>query len=180
MLELDLPKLELYDPVTNTFFNSDEVHLKLEHSLVAVSKWESKWHKPFLTKDEKTSEQMQDYVRCMTLTKDVDPLVYKFLPAFAVVEINKYIEDPMTATWFSKTETKRPNRETITAELIYYWMIQCEIPFECQYWHLNRLLTLIHVCDVKNAPAKKMSKGELMRRNTALNAARKSKYNTRG
>lgn len=180
MLRLDLPKIELYDQKTNSFYTTEAQQIELEHSLVAVSEWESKWHKAFLTKEPKTSEEMQDYVRCMTLTKDVDPIVYQYLPADASYKINKYIEDPMTATWFRKDEQQRPNRETVTAELIYYWMIQCEIPFECQHWHLNKLLTLIHVCDVKNTPAKKMGKGELMRRNSELNALRRSKYHTKG
>lgn len=153
--------------------------LQLEHSLVSLSKWESKWQKPFLTKDEKTMEESIDYISCMTLTKNVDLETYSFITDHNLQEVKDYIKNPMTATTFSK-ENQTPNREIITAELLYYWMIAMTIPFECQKWHLNRLLTLINVCNIKNKPAKKMNKREVAGRNAKINAARKQALNTKG
>jgi len=180
MLELTIPEIDLYDDKTQTFIHYDSVDVQLEHSLLSISKWESKWHKVFLSKDAKTEEETIDYIRCMLLTPNIDPEMLKYLPLEAAKKINEYIEDPMTATWFSDKGKQGGSREIITSELIYYWMISLQIPFECENWHLNRLLTLIHVCDVKNSPKKKMSKADLMRRNTALNNARRAKYNTKG
>ena len=179
MLKIRLPASDFYDEVNNEFVTFKEVTLRFEHSLTSIAKWEAKWHKAFLTKEDKTNEEMEDYVRCMCLD-EVDEITIRRLNRNDLDRLNKYIEDPMTATWFNDSHRGRPSREIVTSELIYYWMIQCEIPFECQNWHLNRLLTLIRVCDVKNAPPKKMSKSDLMRRNTMLNDARRKKLNTRG
>lgn len=154
--------------------------LQLEHSLVSLSKWESKWQKAFLSKEEKTEEETLDYVKCMTLTQNVNPAVYKHLTQENIRQVNDYIAAPMTATYFSDDKSRGSNRETVTAELIYYWMIALQIPFECQKWHLNRLLTLIRVCNIKNAPPKKMSKRDIMSRNAKLNAARRQQLNSRG
>ena len=180
MLPITIPATELYDEYNQIFINVKEQTLHLEHSLVSLSKWESKWHKPFLVKTKKTFEETIDYVRCMTITQNVNSEVYKCLTNENIQSINEYIEDPMTATWFSKDRKTKSNGEQITSELIYYWMISLNIPFECQKWHLNRLLTLIQVCDEKNKPPKKMSKKEIMSRNAALNAARRKKMNTKG
>lgn len=180
MLQITIPAVELYDENKQEFINTKEQTLCLEHSLVSLSKWESKWGKPFLSKDAKTFEETVDYVRCMTITQNVDPEVYKNMTNRNIEEVNKYIEAPMTATWFSEDRSGKTNRETITSELIYYWMISLNIPFECQKWHLNRLLTLIRVCNVKNQPPKKMSKRDIMSRNAALNAARRKQFNSRG
>lgn len=182
MLKIVVPARELWDERTQEFINIKEQPLTLEHSLVSLSKWESKWCKPFLTKQEKTREEIIDYVRCMTLTEDIDPIIYEYLSEGNVKQINSYIDAPMTATWFSEDDKKksRGSGEQITSELIYYWMVALNIPFECQYWHLNRLITLIRVCEVKNQKPKKMSRRELMSRNASLNAARKQKLNTKG
>ena len=180
MLPITIPATELYDEYNQIFINVKEQTLHLEHSLVSLSKWESKWHKPFLVKTKKTFEETIDYVRCMTITQNVNSEVYKCLTNENIQSINEYIEDPMTATWFSKDRKTKSNGEQITSELIYYWMISLNIPFECQKWHLNRLLTLIQVCDEKNKPPKKMSKKEIMSRNAALNAARRKQMNTKG
>ena len=187
MLQITVPAQpgeELYVEQTNEFIVtkglSKEQTLQMEHSLVSLSKWESKWHIPFLGRDEKTFEQTIDYIRCMTLNKNVDPTVYKFLTKENIAAINEYIGDPMTATTFREERVNGPNRETPTSELIYYWMIALNIPFECQKWHLNRLLTLIRVCNIKNQPPKKMSQREIMSRNAALNAARRKQLNTKG
>lgn len=180
MLQITIPSCEYWDEATNTFINKKSQTLQLEHSLVSLSKWESKWKKAFLTKQDKTIEETIDYVRCMTITQGVDPEVYSRLTDENIRDINAYISDSMTATFFYEEETNRPNREIVTSELIYYWMIALGIPFECKKWHLNRLLTLIKVCNIKNQPPKKRSKTEIMRRNAALNAARKKRLNSNG
>ena len=180
MLRITIPSAELWDANKQEFVYTKEQTLLLEHSLVSLSKWESKWCKPFLTNGTKTVEETIDYVRCMTLTQNVDPDVYRYLTNENVEQINKYIEAPMTATWFAEDPTAKPNREVITAELIYYWMIALQIPFECQKWHLNKLFTLIRVCNIKNQPPKKMSKRDIASRNAALNAARRKKLNSNG
>ena len=180
MLRITIPAVELWDEAKQEFISTKEQTLSLEHSLVSLSKWESKWCKPFLTKQEKTFEETLDYIKCMTLTQNVDPEVYKYLTNGNIDEINRYIEAPMTATYFSEDKNGKTSREQITAEIIYYWMISLNIPFECQKWHLNRLLTLIKVCSIKNTPPKKRSKKEIMSRNAALNAARRKRLNTKG
>lgn len=181
MLQITIPaRDDLWDEVNGEFVTSKEQKLVLEHSLISLSKWESNWCKPFLSKQEKTTEETIDYIRCMTLTQNVDPKVYNFLTDENIRDINAYIEAPMTATWFSNSNTGKQNREQITAELVYYWMIALNIPFECQKWHLNRLLTLIRVCEIKNSPPKKMSRREILSRNAALNAARRKQLNSKG
>ena len=180
MLQITVPASESWDESKQEFVNTKEQTLQLEHSLVSLSKWESKWCKAFFSRKEKTTEETIDYIKFMTLTQNVKPEVYSNLTDENVRQINEYIEAPMTATYFSKEEKGKVNNETVTAELIYYWMIALNIPFECQKWHLNRLLTLIRVCNVKNQPPKKMSKSSILSRNAALNAARRQQLNTRG
>lgn len=183
MYQVNIPAMEYYDEASNRFCElSKPVSFQIEHSLISLSKWESKWRRPFLVEKEKTPEELIDYIRCMTLTKNVDPLAYLSIPDDILKEINSYIESPMTATWFSddKIKGKRRSKEIITSEIIYYWMIALNIPFECQKWHLNRLLTLIRVCSIKNAPAKKMGRKELLRSNAKLNAARRQALNSKG
>lgn len=181
MLQITIPtRDDLWDESKGEFVTSKEQKLVLEHSLVSLSKWESKWCKPFLSKQEKTTEETIDYIRCMTLTQNVAPEIYNFLTDDNIRDVNAYIEAPMTATWFSNNNTGKQNREQITAELVYYWMIALNIPFECQKWHLNRLLTLIRVCEVKNSPPKKMNRREILNRNAALNAARRKQLNSKG
>ena len=180
MLRITIPAVEQWDEIKQEFVSTKEQTLSLEHSLVSLSKWESKWCKAFLTKQEKTLEETLDYIKFMTLTQNVDPEVYNYLTNGNISEINEYIEVPMTATYFSDEKTSKTSREQVTAELIYYWMIALNIPFECQKWHLNRLLTLIKVCNIKNQPPKKRSKKDIMSRNAALNAARRKQLNTKG
>ena len=180
MLQITIPAGELLDESTQEFIVTKEQTLQLEHSLVSLSKWESKWCKSFLSRQDKTYEETIDYIKCMTLTQNVNPNVYLFLTKENIEQINNYIAAPMTATVFSKDRDGGINREVITSELIYYWMIALSIPFECQKWHLNRLLTLIRVCNIKNTPPKKMSRRQLMDRNRALNAARRNQLNTKG
>lgn len=180
MLHITLPAQEYYDERTETFDQTKEITLTLEHSLVSVSKWESKWHKPFLSNETKTPEETMDYIKCMTLTQNVSPDVYNRLTNENMIEIKKYIEDPHTATFINDNPHGPKNREVITSELIYYWMVTLNIPWESQKWHLNRLLMLIRVCNIKNQPKKKMSQRELMSRNAALNAARRQKMHSKG
>lgn len=181
MLTITIPATTLWDERNEKFVKTKEQTLQLEHSLVSLSKWESKWCKAFLGKSAKTDEEILDYIKCMTITQNVDPEVYNSLTDENIRRINKYIEAPMTATRFPKTENEKTSREVATNELIYYWMITLNIPFECQKWHLNRLLTLIRVCSMKNAPRRKKGSN----RNTAadyasMNAARRKKLGTRG
>lgn len=179
MLTINVPSIEYFDDNTNIFFTIDGGKIELEHSLISISKWESKWKKPFLSKDEKTNAEVLDYIRCMTITKNVNPDLYKNLTDENIKSINKYIEDPMTATTFRYSEEKKKG-EVITSELIYYWMITWNIPIEFQKWHLNRLLTLIRICAIKNSGSKKMSSTEIMKQNSILNAARRKKLNSKG
>ena len=180
MLTITIPAQELFNDRNQSFFTTKEQTLVLEHSLVSLSKWESKWHKPFLTQNEKTLEETIDYIKCMTITQNVDPTVYNFLSQSNIQEINNYIQDPMTATTFHNDNQQGRAKEVITSELIYYWMIALNIPMECQKWHLNRLLTLVRVCNVKNAPPKKMSKRDVASKYASLNAARRNKLNSKG
>lgn len=180
MLKLFVDAVEQYDELKNEFFTTKPYVLQLEHSLVSLSKWESKWHKPFLSKGEKTFNESVDYIRCMTITQNVEDEAYSQITNEHVGIVAAYIEAPMTATTFKKDDKRTTNREVITSELIYYWMVALNIPFECQKWHLNRLLTLINVCSIKNNPPKKMGRKEIMSRNTALNASRRKALNTRG
>lgn len=180
MLEITIPATEMFDESKQEFVNYKEQTIQLEHSLVSLSKWESKWHKAFLSKKEMTTEETIDYVRCMTITKNVDPSIYSRLTSENVKQINDYIADPMTAVYFPEDKYVGGSGDTITSELIYYWMITLNIPQEYQKWHLNRLISLIKVCNIKNSPGKKMSKSEIMRRNASLNAARKAKMHTSG
>lgn len=180
MLEITIPATEMWDEQKEEFIIQKEQTLQLEHSLVSLKKWESKWRKAFFSKTQKSNEELIDYIRCMTLTQNVDPDIYICLSESNIDEINEYIDSPMTATCFSEDKTERPSRETVTAELIYYWMIALGIPFECQNWHLNSLLTLIKVCNIKNTPPKKRSKKDILSRNAAINEARRKQLNTRG
>lgn len=181
---------EFWDPVKEEFITTEpipETKIDLEHSLVAISKWESKWKKAFLKKDSKTSEELLDYIRCMTLNDNIPDNVYSYIPQSEFERITAYIEDRMSATYVTKRpEDNKPSKDTVTSELIYYWMIANQIPFECQYWHINRLMALIQVCSVKNAAmyGGKKNKGvnaqSLLKHNAALNASRRAKLGTKG
>lgn len=180
MLKVYVPNREFYDEKANRFFTTKATTLQLEHSLLSLSKWESDWCKPFLDKKEKTPEEMLDYIRCMTINKEVDPNVYYALNTDEIKTIFQYVERPMTATWFSDDKRNQMSREIITSEIIYYWMIALKIPFECQKWHLNRLLTLIKVCSIKEQPPKKMGKKAIYQQNRAINAAHRRAHNSKG
>lgn len=179
MLELIIPRRTFFKESTSEFIEFNEIKLKLEHSLISLSKWESKIKKPFLSDKKHSKEEMFYYIECMSLNPDIDPMVFKTIPDELYAIITDYIDDPMTATTI-RDMSNSSNRDIITAEIIYYWMIECRIPFECQKWHLNRLMTLIRVCSIKNAPQKKMSRREILEQNRKLNEARRKQNNTRG
>ena len=180
MLQITVPAKEGWNPDTEEFTSiGKDQTLQLEHSLVSISKWEAKWNKPFLNKNVKTYEETIDYIKCMTATQNVPDDVYSNLTKDNISDINKYISAPMTATTFFD-QKQGTNRETITSELVYYWMISLNIPMECQRWHINRLLTLIRICNIKNTPPKKMSKREIASQYASLNAARRQQHHTKG
>lgn len=182
MLTITIPKTELYDEETNRFWVVNEQELRLEHSLLSISKWESKWHKPYLDSStyQKTNEMNLDYIKCMTITQNVPDIVYSCLTKKNIDDIVKYISDPMTATWFSNDNESHASSEVVTSELIYYWMTATGVPFSCEKWHINRLLTLIKICSIKNGKPKKMSQKETAARYKALNAARRAKFASKG
>lgn len=179
MLQITIPAMnDLWDERNQQFLSIKETTIQLEHSLLSISIWESKWNKSFINTKDKTEEELIDYIKCMTITKNVDPNVYVCLTAENIQEIVNYINAPMTAT--NIRDAGKSSREIVTSELIYYWMISLNIPVKFEKWHLNRLITLIKVCSIKNQPPKKMSRGEIMQRNAELNAARKKRLNTKG
>jgi len=180
MLTLEIPEIELVDEAKLEFTTIKPQILQLEHSLISLSKWESLWCVPFLDNKKKSLAQTQDYIRCMTVTKGVDPFLYTVLPDQIIEQVNAYIDAPMTATTFTEREKASHAAEVITAELIFYWMVSFSIPFDCEKWHLNRLLTLIRVCSIKNSTPKKMSQSELAAENSRLNAERRRQLGTSG
>ena len=179
MLQITIP-VELWDEGKQEFVYLPGQTLELEHSLAALSKWESKIGKPFLSKDSKTYEESLEYIKCMMLTPDVTEDVYDYLMTHKLSVIDEYINSSMTATILPPNKGRKGRPETVTAEVIYYWMIAMQIPDKYEYWHLNKLITLIGVCNVKNSPAKKRSSDEILQDQMALNAERCKQLNTKG
>lgn len=182
MLRITVPAQEFFDEQRQEFYTVPSQTLVMEHSLISISKWEAKWKKSYFVDDKKTVDEILDYFRCMTVTpQKVDPIVYRCLSKENIDKISEYINDPMTATTIRDTQPRSGRKEVITSEIVYYWMIAQQIPIEFEKWHINRLLTLIKVCSIKNDPhPKKMRRGEIARQNRALNKARRAKYGTRG
>lgn len=182
MLNLVIPPREFFDNETNQFFYSKEYKLQLEHSLISVKKWESKWKKSFIDTMEKTPEEMLDYIRMMTLTPNPDPKAYQYLTKKNIEEIKEYIEDPMTATTFGKELGAKMGgkKRKVTSEVIYSWMFTLGIPMECQKWHLNQLMTMIRVMAIKNGKKPKPNQKEAVRDWAKLNKERRERYNTKG
>lgn len=179
MLSITVTTLEKFDEANSLFVEPETYDLELEHSLVSLSKWESVVEKPFLGGTEKTAEETFLYIELMNRTPKIPRGVFRELSSQNYDDINQYVNAKMTATWFAKEESKK-KQEVITAEIIYYWMISMNIPFEAQHWHLNQLLTLIRVCNQKNAPPKKLGRRGLAQRNRELNAQRKAQLGTYG
>ena len=183
MLLLKIPPVEYYDEENDLFSYSGERTIQLEHSLISISKWESRWHKPYLAEERRTMEESIDYIRCMTITPNVPDEEYQRIGDAQMDEVSAYILDPMSATEVSRRQKKEGvarRKDVVTSEKIYSWMIGLNIPLECQKWHLNRLFALIELCDAQNAPPKKKSKRELIEENKALNQARRAQANSKG
>lgn len=181
MLLVSIKEQRLWDEKKEEFILLKPAEFEIEHSLSAVKKWESKYKKPFFGREEKTIEDILNYIRCMTLTRGVDPDVYNYIPQENLKEILEYIGDSMTASWFSKTpEEKGGKREIVTAELVYYWMITLQIPLECENWHLNQLFTLIRVFAVKNGKNNKMNKKDAAAYREAINQANRARFKSKG
>lgn len=178
MLEITIPDVdERFDETKMQFLPPIKGQtIKLEHSLVSIAKWESKYHKPFMSDDEKTTEEMNDYIKCMTITQNANPELYSFIPESEIKKINEYIENPMTAAKFTSYNSKKGGKKIITAETIYYWMISFNIPHEYEKWHINRLMTLIRFFSAKNGQGEKMSKDEIRAQYAEINRRNKEKY----
>lgn len=181
VLTLEIPEIETFDEETNEFSSYAPATLTLEHSLISISRWESKWKKPFLTDDKKTDEETRSYIECMLISPKKLPQDFlKSIPYYVINKINDYIQNDQTATTFHEAENGSRSGEIITSEIIYFWMVSYQIPFEAEKWPLGRLLALVRVCNIKNGDQKKMSKNEIMAQNKARNKARRAKYNTKG
>ena len=181
MLQLSIAAQEFFNEETQEFIQIKPVTIQMEHSLVSISKWEAKWHKPFLTEENKTDEELVDYLRCMTITQNVNPFVYYAVSNEQLKQVRAYISDPMTATTFREDKNKgKGKKQIITSEVIYYQMIALNIPMECQKWHLNRLMTLIRVVAIKNQPEKKMKAGDQIRQYSELNNMRRAAMHSKG
>lgn len=180
MLTIVVPGTEMFDDSKQEFITKDDFTLELEHSLVSLSKWEQIYEKPFLGKDEKSTEEILGYIKAMTLTLKVPEEVFSRLSEANILTINEYLDAKMTATWFNEPPGAPSSRDVITSELIYYWMVTFQIPFVCETWHLNRLFTLIRVCNNKQSKPKKMSRSEIAARQRELNAQRRAQLGTKG
>lgn len=181
MFKLVIPAQELFDENTNEFIEAGEtVVLELEHSLVSMSKWEAKYQKPFLVSDRKSSEEIFEYIKAMVITPNPDLEALDRCSQKNIADIQKYLDSSQSATTFGIMPEPRGQGETITSELIYFWMIEFNVPFECQYWHLNRLFSLLRICNIKKGPKQKMPRRELAERNQRLNAERRAKLGTSG
>jgi len=180
MLKLVVPGTEYFNEETESFETVGDFELELEHSLVSLSKWESKYQKPFLTNSNKTPKEILAYIEAMIISPIYPPEIFGRLSQENINQINEYIESKESATTFGSMPERKGRGEVITSELIYYWMVAFTIPFECEYWHLNRLFALIRICNIKNSKPTKMSRNEIASRNRELNAIRKAQYNTSG
>jgi len=180
MLKIIIPGTEYYNEETETFETVGDFELELEHSLISLSKWESKYQKPFLSNSDKSPEEILDYIEAMILTPNYPEKLFQNFTNQNFAQINHYIESKESATTFGNMPERKGRNEVITSELIYYWMVAFNIPFECEHWHLNRLFSLIRICNIKNSKPQKMSRSEIAARNRELNAQRKAQYGTRG
>ena len=178
-LQLYVNGTELFDSERRMFIQVKPQKLVLEHSLISISKWEAKHHKMYLETKDKTGLELLDYIKCMTINGDVPDVVYYALSEQNFNDILTYMEDPMTASSVYNPPRKN-HQERVSSELIYYWMIQYGIPFECEKWHINRLLMLINICSRKSSTLSKADKQAMDQRRAAINAERKAKLHTKG
>ena len=183
-LTIFVPSAELYDEVNNEFIYTKDQTMVLEHSLLSISKWETKWRKPYLSEEQKTNEEALDYIRCMTITQNVDPNVYKALTGSQINEITEYIKEGQTATTIKQNASGHRARHSgkfVTSELIYFWMTAFNIPFTCEKWNFSRLMALIEIAGEENNPdKKKMGRQDILAQNRALNAQRRAKMKSKG
>ena len=180
MLIVSLPEVEGFDEETQSFVSLPGGELHLEHNLIALSKWESITHKHLIGNEDVSPEEMLLYIECMITDEEYDRELLDRLPASEIERVSNYMADTKTATTFVNKGDKDGSGEYTSSELIYYWMIACQIPFECETWHLSRLLTLIRVCNEKNQPEKKMSRSDILSRNRDLNRARRQALGSKG
>lgn len=180
MLKIIIEEDELFNETTSTFEKVERTEFDLEHSLISLSKWESKYQKPFLSSDSKTAEEIFNYIQCMVVSSHLDLDVLYRISQKDIVRIQEYIDSSQSATTFGAMPKSRGPSEIITSELIYYWMVAFNIPFDCEYWHLNRLFALVRICNIKNSPPEELSRNELAQRNQALNAKRRAELGTTG
>lgn len=182
-LTVVIPAEDRWDPKTKKFVTlTNDYELTLEHSLLSISKWEQKWHKPFLDdRSNKTYEETCDYIRCMTITQHIPSEVYNHIPDDVINQVNQYIDDPATASWFNESNSNNKgigkDGSIVTNEIVYYWMIELGIPESYQKWHFNHLMTLIKVIDIKrgeNDPKNKMSQNEVLMQQARLNKQRRA------
>lgn len=180
-LEIKIKENELWDENREEFVQVRGQTIHIEHSLYAIAKWESQTKKPFLSEENLHGELLLEYIRCMTLEEGVDRDSYKGISRYDIERVRQYMNDSMTATWFKQdpAKSKRPGK-VITAEIIYYYMVELGIPFECEHWHFNRLMTLITVCIEKQQPPKKMAKKDVLSQYANLNAARRARLKSKG
>ena len=184
-LTITVPEQELYDDLSGRFVSTKKTVLKFEHSLRSIANWESKWHKPYLSTDKRTEEETIDYLRCMCLTRDVSPDIFRIVASNRklMLQVAEYVNNPMTATTIKRRGGRQPSKEIITNELVYFWMSNFGIPFDpCENWHFNRLMTLIEIASIKNSDPKanKMSRSQMARERSALNAQRRAARHSKG
>jgi hypothetical protein len=180
MLTLIIPGNEFWDEAANEFLTRGDIVLELEHSLVSLSKWESKFEKPFLGDQEKTTEEILEYIKIMIVTPNLPPDIFSKLTQNNISDINNYIDSKQSATTFGNMPKATGRKEIVTSELIYYWMVAFNIPFECESWHLNRLFSLIRICNVKQSKPGKQDKHAIAQRNRELNEQRRAQLGTAG
>lgn len=179
MLTIYIPEKELFDELTDRFVKIKKQTIRMEHSLISISNWEAKWNKPFLSKKEKTKEEILDYIRCMMINPQNDNVILAFGPK-EINQVIDYINAPMTATTVTFYKQTRQRPEIITSELIYYWMFSAQVPIECEKWHLNRLFALLKIISAKNQPKKKGFDAGYAKRQSELNAKRRAKMHSKG
>lgn len=186
-LKIKFPKTEYFDENSQRFITLEPIELRFEHSLYAISKWESVIKKPFFPSnkgDTMTNEELLFYIQCMIMDESFEPkeLLYR-LDEETITKLKDYISDNMTATWFNDSRkvniVGKPHKEAVTSEMIYYYMFSLGIPIYCEHWPITRLTTLIRIFAVKN-DNKPMSRREEAVSRTELNRLRREALHSKG